>query len=106
MKKNIFSKKNLILIISTLIVLLVLFLFQMPVLKASVQILPIIADFYNLTFGTVFPGEQLEKTFEVSYTDNEGGIDYRIIHKIKPINSEDSDYCQQNPNSICAPTSG
>jgi hypothetical protein len=100
MKKNIFSKKNLILIISTLIILLVLFLFQGPILKVSAQILPIMVNLYNLTFGNVFPGEELEKNFVVSYAEPEGSIDYRIIHKIKPLAPEDSDYCQQNPDDF------
>jgi len=93
-------KKLLLLITITVSLVLVFSIFQGTVLRVSAAILPIVADLYDLTFGTVFPGEQLEKTFEVSYTDNEGDIDYRIIHKIKPIDSGDSDYCQQNPNDF------
>ena len=99
MKKLNLSKKTLFLALPILVVLLI-FLFQGPILKVSAQILPIIVNLYDLTFGNVFPGEELEKTFEVSYAEPEGSMDYRIIHKIKPINSEDSDYCQQNPNDF------
>lgn len=90
-------KNNIILILSGLLALLALSILQGPILKVSAQVLPIVANLYDLTFGTVFPGEELEKTFEVSYTEEAGSLNYRIIHKIKPLVPEDSEYCQQNP---------
>ena len=59
--------------------------------KVSAQIVPVTVSTNNLSFGTVFPGEELQGNFIVTYIDEEGEINYRIIQKPKPLPEEHPD---------------
>jgi len=69
--------------------------FQDGISKANANLKPIIVSLLRLDFGLVFPGEQLQKTFVVSYSGSGNG-DYTIVEKYKPFDPIDSDYCQEN----------
>ena len=61
--------------------------------KVSAQIIPVTVSTNNLSFGTVFPGEELEGNFIVTYVEDEGsGIAYRLIQKRKPLPEEHPEY--------------
>jgi len=61
--------------------------------KVSATIIPIAVNVEHLDFGTVFPGENLQGNFIVSYTQEQGeGINYRIIQKRKPLPPEHPEY--------------
>lgn len=51
---------------------------------AQVQIIPVSVNISHLDFGTVFPGEELQGNFIVTYGTTGDGINYRIIQKPKP----------------------
>ena len=86
------QKKILFLGLPTLVILLALFLLQGPIFKVSAQIVPVTVGMENLSFGTVFPGEELEGNFIVTYADTGDGIGYRIIQKRKPLPPEHPEY--------------
>lgn len=56
-------------------------------IQITLQILPIIVHEDNLSFGQVFPGEELQGKFTVHYVQEyqEQGVHYRIIQKLKPL---------------------
>ena len=70
-------------------------LFQNDIIKIKADTWSIAVSVDHLAFGTVFPGEQLQKNFTVLYSGSGDGS-YRIIEKYKPLNPVDSDYCQNN----------
>jgi len=71
--------------------------FQNNISKANSFIASIIVNLPHLDFGLVFPGEQPQKTFIVSYSDvGDGDGSYTITEKYKPLDPIDSDYCQTN----------
>jgi len=79
--------------------------FQNNILKANSILSSIIVSLPHLDFGLVFPGEQLQKTFTVSYFESgDGDGKYTIVEKYKPLSGVDvpswysgnvSDYCQE-----------
>ena len=86
-----------IIVLSSLLLISGLFtaFFQDSISKANANLKPIIVSLLHLDFGLVFPGEQLQKTFIVSYSGSGNG-DYTIVEKYKPFDPIDSDYCQEN----------
>src|SRR4030043_159612 len=94
MKLNSAQKKIIFASIPIILAILVFSIFQGKVFKVSAQIIPVTVNADHLTFGTVFPGEELQKDFIVSYADTGDGINYKIIQKPKP--------CPQN-NPDCGP---
>ena len=81
MKINL-QKKILFLGLPIFVILLALFLLQGPIFKVSAQIVPVTVSMDNLSFGTVFPGEELEGDFIVTYADGGDGIGYRKRRKV------------------------
>lgn len=65
---------------------------QLNMTRVAAQIRPISVSTDHLSFGTVFPGEELEGSFTVSYLDEVGNSTYRIIQKRKPLPPEHSEY--------------
>ena len=111
---NIFRKPRNLLILITIAVSLFLVSLRFYFTKVAANILPVAVSEVNLDFGTVFPGEELQKNFTISYIEEyeQGGITYRIIKKIKPkwpeppvceqgfpTREEASAYCVANPNN-------
>ena len=86
--------------------------FQNNISKANSFIASIIVNLPHLDFGLVFPGEQPQKTFTVSYSESESGDgdgSYTITEKYKPLPGavvpsgyigNISDYCQDNFNDF------
>ncbi len=78
---------------------------QTNLMRVSAQVIPITVDMGSLDYGTVFPGENLEKSFTVSYNDDAALVNYKIIQLIKPLPnatlpigySDTRQYCQANP---------
>ncbi|MCK5085291.1 hypothetical protein KAK05_01120, partial [Candidatus Parcubacteria bacterium] len=71
--------------------------FQNNISKANSILTSIVVNLSHLDLGLVFPGEQLQKTFIVSYSGSENGDgSYTIVEKYKPFDPVDSDYCQEN----------
>lgn len=60
--------------------------------KVSAQIIPVTVNIEHLDFGTVFPGEELEGNFIVTYIDEGNGINYRLIQRRKPLPEEHPEY--------------
>lgn len=60
--------------------------------KVSAQIVPVTVSTENLTFGTAFPGEELQGNFIVTYVDEGDGIAYKLIQKPKPLPPEHPEY--------------
>jgi len=78
--------------------------FQNGIMKIKADTWPIIVNTGHLAFGTVFPGEQLEKNFIVTYDGDGENVSYRIVEKYKPLpdaivpdeySGSISDYCQE-----------
>ena len=55
-------------------------------------ILPVTVNVNHLDFGNVFPGEELEGDFTVTYVAEGDGINYRIIQQRKPLPEEHPEY--------------
>ena len=70
-------------------------LFQNNIIKIKADTWSIMVSVNHLAFGTVFPGEQLQKNFTVFYSGSGNG-EYTIVEKYKPFDPADSDYCQDN----------
>ena len=71
--------------------------FQNNISKANSILTSIVVNLSHLDFGLVFPGEQLQKTFIVSYSESGNGDgSYTVVEKYKPFDPIDSDYCQEN----------
>ena len=53
----------------------------------SANVYPVVVsvDYIDIDFGTVFPGESLERNFTVTYATTGDGVFYRIIQKNKPL---------------------
>ena len=110
MKFNL-RKFRTIIIISLLLSISGLFTasFQDNISRANSFLSSIIVSLpHHLDFGLVFPGEQLERTFTVSYSDSgDGDGSYTIVEKRKPLPYAEvpegyvgsiSDYCQEEEN--------
>ena len=82
---NKFIKNKKLVITLTVIIgfILVLAFLQMNVTKVSAQIVPVTVSTKNLTFGTVFPGEEIQGNFIVTYVDEGIGLAYSLIQKPK-----------------------
>jgi hypothetical protein len=52
--------------------------------KVTAQVIPVSVNISHLDFGTVFPGEELQGNFIVTYGTTGNGINYRIIQRPKP----------------------
>ena len=92
---NTFIKyKKLLISLGAMVVLAsVLIILNSNITKVSAQIVPVIVSTNNLAFGTVFPGEELEGNFIVTYIEDGGsGIAYKLIQKRKPLPPEHSEY--------------
>ena len=77
-----------------LVLTLVIVNLQIQLTGVSAQVIPVVVSEDSLDFGTVFPGEELEGNFIVSYSEEfEGnGVNYRIIQKRKPLPPEHPEY--------------
>ena len=86
-------------------------LFQNNIIKIEADTWPILikGNINHLAFGTVFPGEQLEKNLTVLYSGSGDGS-YTITEKHKPLPDAEiptdyqrgniSDYCQEFPDDL------
>jgi len=96
LSKNIFKEPKKLLIptaiVLGLIIVLTTNLFNFT--GVSAQIIPVSVNITHLAFGTVFPGEELQGNFIVTYGTTGNGIHYKIIQKPKP--------CPQE-NPTCGP---
>jgi len=90
--KLIKDKKLLITLAVVLGFILVLVTLQMNITKVSAQIVPVTVSTKNLAFGTVFPGEEIQGNFIVTYVEEGPGIAYKLIQKPKPLPSEHPEY--------------
>jgi len=90
--KFIKDKKLLITLAVMFSFILVLITLQMNITKVSAQIVPVTVSTKNLTFDTVFPGEELQGNFIVTYVDEGDGIAYKLIQKPKPLSPEHPEY--------------
>lgn len=101
------KKKWLLLLTLTAVLALVLIQAQINLTQVSADVIPISVNVGQLNFGQIFPGEKLDKSFTVTYTDNTGQpVLYTIIQKIKPLPDAVApdgyigtirQYCQENP---------
>ena len=71
---------------------LVLVIINANITNVSAQIVPVTVSTEHLSFGTVFPGEELQGNFMVTYVDEGDGIAYKLIQKRKPLPSEHPEY--------------
>lgn len=81
---------------------------QTRMMQVKADVVPITVSLGQMGFGHVFPGEQLQRDFTISYSDPSGEeAVYRIIQKIKPLPDAEvpdgyigqlSQYCQENPS--------
>lgn len=94
MKKINFSKfkKALFLGIPLMVIVLALSIFQGSIFNVSAQIIPIAVSIEHIDFETVFPGENLQKSFFVSYVDEGDGVNYTIIQQRKPLPENHPEY--------------
>jgi hypothetical protein len=90
----IYKYKRLLISLGVIVVLIsVLIILNANITKVSAQIIPVTVSTNHLSFGTVFPGEELEGNFIVNYIEDEGsGIAYRLIQKRKPLPPEHPEY--------------
>lgn len=91
---NTFVKyKKLLITLGVIVVLAsVLIILNANITKVSAQIIPVTVSTSHLSFGTVFPGEELQGNFIVTYVEEEGsGIAYRIVQKPKPCPEQNPD---------------
>jgi len=65
---------------------------QSSMSKVSADSWPILVNIRHLAFGTVFPGEEMEGTFTVTYSDDGDGVNYRIVQQRKPLPEEHPEY--------------
>lgn len=91
---NILKKPRRTIILLTITVGLILVLASLVAgtTKVSAQILPVVVNVDHLDFGTVFPGEERQGNFTVTYVENDNGVDYRIIQERKPLPPEHPEY--------------
>ena len=78
--------------------------FQNNIIKIKADTWPILVNTGHLSFGLVFPGEQAEETFVVTYDGDGESVPYKIIEKYKPrpdaevpdgYSGSISEYCQE-----------
>ncbi|MEA1937136.1 MAG: SdrD B-like domain-containing protein [Patescibacteria group bacterium] len=84
-------------------------LFQNNIIKIKADTWSIAVSVDHLAFGTVFPGEQLQKNLTVLYSGSGDGS-YTITEKYKPLPDAEipadyqggdiSDYCQEHPDDL------
>lgn len=87
------NQKKLLITLGVIVsLILVLVIIDANITKVSAQIIPVTVSTENLTFGTVFPGEELQGNFIVTYVDEGGGIAYKLIQKPKPLPAEHPEY--------------
>lgn len=101
------KKKWFLLLTTTIVLTLALIQAQINLTQVSADVIPISVNIDELDFGQVFPGENSDKSFTVTYTDEIGqSVVYTIIQKIKPLpnvvvpdgySGTVSQYCQDNP---------
>lgn len=91
-KSFIRQRKFLITLTITVGLILVLVFINSNITKVSAQIVPVTVSTNNLSFGTVFSGEELQGNFIVTYIDEGEGIAYRLIQKRKPLPEEHPEY--------------
>ncbi len=65
---------------------------QANLMRVSAQNLPVVVNTNELSFGTVFPGEILEKSFAINYSAEAGDVHYRIVQKRKPLPENHPEY--------------
>ena len=78
--------------------------------RVSANVWPIVVSVEHIDFGTVFPGEELQENFTVTYLEGyEVDIHYRIVQKIKPLPDAQvpggyegtiEEYCQEYPDDL------
>ena len=87
LQNKIFKEPKKIAIFLVIIFVLILVGIKIFSTRVTAQIIPVTVQEEGLEFGTVFPGENLEGKFIVSFDTNysEGGTTYRIIFKRKPL---------------------
>ena len=90
--KKLKIKKTLILSILLIAFSLVLADSQFKVMEVSAQIIAVTIQEDNLSFGTVFPGEEHDGSLIVSYIGEQGGVNYQIILERKPLSPEHPEY--------------
>lgn len=88
---NIFKKQKLFILISTVVFLIIVGSWFNS-RKVSAQFLPVVVNVNHLDFGTVFPGETLGGNFTVTYIDEVGEVNYRIVQQRKPLLEAHPDY--------------
>jgi len=92
LRKKRLKKQALIFGLPISIIIIILIIFQGQIFKVSAQIVPVTVNVEHLDFGTVFPGEELEGNFIVTYADTGDGIAYRIVQERKPLPPEHPEY--------------
>jgi len=92
LRKKKFKKQALFFGLPISVVIIFLIIFQGQIFKVSAQIVPIAVNIDHLAFGNVFPGEELEGNFIVTYVDEGDGVAYKIIQQLKPLPEEHPDY--------------
>lgn len=93
---NTFKNPRNLIILLTIVIVLTLVSVKFFVPKVTANVIPVKVYEVNIAFGTVFPGEELQKNFTVHYVEEyeQGGVTYSIIKQIKPKWPEPSS-CQQ-----------
>lgn len=115
LQNKIFKEPKKLAIFIVIILGLILVSIKIFSTKVTAQVIPVKAYEVNLNYGTVFPGEELQKDFTVYYAEEytQGGSVYRIIKKPKPKWPEPSScgqgfateeeartYCLGNPTNL------
>jgi len=87
LQNKIFKEPKKIAILLVIILGLILVGIKLFSTKVTAQIVPIVVNERELAFGTVFPGENLEGKFIVSFVTDyeEAGITYKIIFMRKEL---------------------
>jgi len=81
------ESKRIIFLIAIFIILIIVSL-KFYASKVTAQIIPVSVNISHLAFGTVFPGEELQGNFIVTYGTTGDGINYRIVQRPKPCPTE------------------
>lgn len=90
---KIFTKKSILPGIIGIIILSWLSVnLQAKLTQVSAQVVPVSVNVNHMDFGIVFPGEQLESSFQVNYAEDGNGVNYRIIQKRKPLPESHPEY--------------
>ncbi len=91
---NILKKPGRTIILLTIVVgfILVLASLVADTTKVSAHILPVVVSVDHLDFGTVFPGEERQGNFIVTYVEVDIGVNYQIVQERKPLPPEHPEY--------------